>query len=99
MELTCTNGSDSVQDIYYFLPYFEYVQSVWLRAGWARSSSRQEKEIFLYSKASRLCLGPSQTPNQWVPGTLSPGVKRPGRESDNHLPLEPRSRMVEPYLH
>jgi hypothetical protein len=27
----------------------------------------------------------AQPPIQWVPGTLSPGVKRPGREAD-HLP-------------
>jgi hypothetical protein len=79
-----------------FLPYFEYVQFVWLRAGWARSS-RQGQEIFLYPTASRLRLGPSQTPNEWVPGTLSPTVKRPGHESD--LLLQPRSRMGELYLH
>jgi hypothetical protein len=27
--------------------------------------------------------GPTQLPIQWVPGTLSPEVKRPGREADN----------------
>jgi hypothetical protein len=39
----------------------------------------QEQEIFLYSTASRLALGPTQ----WA---ISPTVKRPGREAD-HSPL------------
>jgi hypothetical protein len=30
--------------------------------------------------------GPTQPPIQWVPGALSPGVKRPGREADHSLP-------------
>jgi hypothetical protein len=34
--------------------------------------------------ASRTALGPTQ-PIQWIPGALSLGVKRPGRE-DNHSP-------------
>jgi len=32
-----------------------------------------------------MALGTTQPPIQWVPGDLSLGVKRPGRESD-HLP-------------
>jgi hypothetical protein len=31
-------------------------------------------------------LGSTQPPIQWVPGALSPGVKRPGREADHTLP-------------
>jgi hypothetical protein len=36
----------------------------------------------------RLCpvLGPTQPPIQWVPATLSPGAKRPGREADHSPP-------------
>jgi hypothetical protein len=41
--------------------------------------------IFLLTTASRMALGPTQPPIQWVPGALSLGVKRPGREAD-HLP-------------
>jgi hypothetical protein len=41
--------------------------------------------IFLFSIASIPGLRPTQPPTQLVPGTLSPGVKRPGREAD-HLP-------------
>jgi hypothetical protein len=31
-------------------------------------------------------LGPTQPPIQWVPGALSPRVKRPGREADHSSP-------------
>jgi hypothetical protein len=45
--------------------------------------------IFLFT-ASRTALGSIQPPVQWVPATLSLGVKRQGRETD-HLPsLVPR---------
>jgi hypothetical protein len=37
---------------------------------------------FHFSMSSRLALGPTQLPIQWVPRALSPGVKRPGREAD-----------------
>jgi hypothetical protein len=37
---------------------------------------------FSLFKASRPALGPTQPPMQWVPGVLSPGAKRPGREAD-----------------
>jgi len=36
--------------------------------------------------ASRTALGPTQRPMQWVPGALSLGVKRPGRETDHSPP-------------
>jgi hypothetical protein len=31
-------------------------------------------------------MGPTQPPIQWVPGALSPRVKRPGRETDHSAP-------------
>jgi hypothetical protein len=34
----------------------------------------------------RIILGPTQPPIQWVPGTLSLGVKRSGREADHSPP-------------
>jgi hypothetical protein len=37
----------------------------------------------LFSTLCRPALGPNQPPIQWVAGTLSPGVKRPGREADH----------------
>jgi hypothetical protein len=49
--------------------------------------SRQGLEIFLFITAvSRLSLGPTHPPIQWVPGALSMGVKRPGREADHSSP-------------
>jgi hypothetical protein len=42
--------------------------------------------IFLFTTASRMALVPPKPPIQWVPGALSLGVKRPGREAD-HSPL------------
>jgi hypothetical protein len=39
--------------------------------------------IFLFITASRPALGPTQPAIQWVPGALSVGVKRQGREVDH----------------
>jgi hypothetical protein len=62
--------------------------------------SRRELGIFLFTTVSRTALGPTQPPIQGVPGALSLGVKRPGREA-NHSP--PSSAEVkerrELYLH
>jgi hypothetical protein len=41
--------------------------------------------FLLFATASRPTLGPTQVHIQWVPGILTLGVKRPGREVD-HLP-------------
>jgi hypothetical protein len=55
--------------------------------------SRQGLGIFLFTKASRPSLRFTQPPVQWIPGALSLGVKRLGREAD-HLPqFSARSRM------
>jgi len=48
--------------------------------------SRQENRIFLFTTASRTALWPTQPPIQWVPGFLSLGVKRRGREFDHSPP-------------
>jgi hypothetical protein len=41
---------------------------------------------FLFTTASRTALEPTQPPIQWVPESLSLGVKRPGREADHSPP-------------
>jgi hypothetical protein len=51
-----------------------------------RSSSPGRVKNVLFSKSSRPALGSTQPPIQYVPGALSPGVKRPGRESDHSPP-------------
>jgi hypothetical protein len=56
--------------------------SDWLRAG--RSSPGSVKN-YLFSTLSTPALRSTQPPIQQVPGALSPGVKRPGREA-NHSP-------------
>jgi hypothetical protein len=50
-----------------------------------RSSSPGRGKIFILSTSSRPVMGPTQPRIQWIPGALSPGVKRPGREA-NHSP-------------
>jgi hypothetical protein len=54
--------------------------------------SRRGLGIFLFTTASRTAVGPTQLPIQWVPGALSLGVKRPGREADHSPHLVPRSK-------
>jgi hypothetical protein len=49
--------------------------------------------FFLFATASRPVLGPTHSPIQWVPGALSPGVKRPGHEADHSPNLVPKLRM------
>jgi hypothetical protein len=58
-----------------------YIDS--LRTGRPRGqiSSPSRVKDFLFSTSSRPALGSSQPPIQWVPGTLSPRIKRLGREA------------------
>jgi hypothetical protein len=72
--------------------YYKYLKTV-ARSGLALDygldgrwfESRQKLGIFLFTTVSRPTLGPTQPPIQWIPGALSLGVKRPGREA-NHSP-------------
>jgi hypothetical protein len=57
--------------------------SDWLRVG---IPSPDEVKNFLFSTSSRPALGSTQPPTQCVPGALSPGVKRLGREADHPPP-------------
>jgi hypothetical protein len=54
--------------------------------------SQRRLGIFLIT-ASRMALGLTQHPIQWVPGVLSLGVKRLGVVLTTYLNLVPRSRM------
>jgi hypothetical protein len=56
--------------------------------------------IFLFDTMSRPALGPTEPPIQWVLGTLSLGVKGPGREADYSPPSSAEVKeCVELYLH
>jgi hypothetical protein len=62
--------------------------------------SRRGLGIFLFTTASRTALVPTQPPIQWVPGSLSLGLKRPGREADHSPPSSAEVKeWVELYLH
>jgi hypothetical protein len=56
-------------------------------------------EIFLFDTVSGPALGPTQPPIQWVPGSFSLGIKRPGREADHSPPSSAEDKeCVELYL-
>jgi hypothetical protein len=57
-----------------------------------RSSSPGRVKNWLFSTSSRSALGPTQPPIQRIPGAISPGVKRPGREAEHSLHVVSRSR-------
>jgi hypothetical protein len=75
--------------------------SVGIAAGYGldRDSIPGRGKIFLSSTESRLALGPTQPPIQWIPGALSRGVNGRGMKPTTHLHLLPKLRMVELYLH
>jgi hypothetical protein len=63
-----------------------------------RIRSSAQVRIFPPASVSRPALRPTQPPIQWVPGALSPGVKRgQGVTLTTHPHLLPRSRMCRSY--
>jgi hypothetical protein len=75
---------------------------IWLRAGQLgdRGSIPDRGErIFPVTSVSRPALRPTQPPVQWVPGVLSPGVKRcRGVTLTTHPHLVPGSRVSRSYI-
>jgi hypothetical protein len=62
----------------------QYSAGLW--AGWSGIRIPVGLGIFLFTTASRPALGTTQSSNQWVPGALFLGVKRPGCETDHPPP-------------
>jgi hypothetical protein len=58
----------------------------YVKSTWHLIDFRRRLGIFLFTTASRMALGPTQPPIQWVPGALSLGVKWPGCEADHSPP-------------
>jgi hypothetical protein len=65
--------------------------------GWCLFPSR--RRVFLFDTASTPALRPTRPSVQWVPGTLSPGIKRPGRETDHSPPPSAEVENVPSLLH
>jgi hypothetical protein len=55
-----------------------------------RNDNRHAKVWPETLRESGTALGPTQPPTQWVPGALSLGVKRQGREADHSPPSSTR---------
>jgi hypothetical protein len=73
--------------------------SLWcLATGWTTGQSTTDpgrgERIFALASGSRPALGPTHPPDQWVPGILSPGLKRGrGVTLTTHPHLVPGTRM------
>jgi hypothetical protein len=50
--------------------------------------------MFHFSMLSRPALGSTQTPIQWVPGAVSPGVKQSGCETDHSPPTNAKVKNM-----
>jgi hypothetical protein len=61
---------------------------------------RVQVEARIFFILSRPALGSTQPPIEWVPGALSPGLKRQGRETDHSPPANAEvKKNVELYIH
>jgi hypothetical protein len=72
--------------------------SVGIATGWMVGVRFPAGARNLYSIASIPTMGPNNPPIQWVPWSLSPGIKWPVSKADN-LNLVSMSRIVEVYFH
>jgi hypothetical protein len=76
--------SETLSCIYIIFGY-NYVLFIFVFRIWLDSSPSWVKNFF-FSMSSRSALVSTQPPIQWVPGTISPGVKWPWREADHSPP-------------
>jgi hypothetical protein len=97
--LPCWRTTNLQISIYIFSFHLSWYSN-WLQAGRSGFNSQQRLGVFLFNTMSRLALGPTQPPSQWVLETLSQGTKWLGHESD-HSPSYSANvkECVEQYLH
>jgi hypothetical protein len=86
--------------IFIFLAFFVWDQHSEVDRGIGCSIHRRYKR---FVSCPKLALGPTQSPIQSVPGSFSPGIKRPVREAD-HLSLssveaQRKWRCAAPFRH
>jgi hypothetical protein len=74
--------------------YSQYSDCLWAGRPRSRRSSPGRGKNFLFSMSSKLALGPTQPPIQWVTGTLSPEVRQPGREGDHSPPINAEVKKI-----
>jgi hypothetical protein len=100
----CSNAGLNVLTNFFYTTLFMTITSTqysdWLRAGRprGRGSSPGRGKNFLFSTLSRPALGSTQLPIHWVPGALSSGVKRPGREADHSSPASAEVKKMWIYI-
>jgi hypothetical protein len=92
------NTTYRISIAYYYEPGLLNRYSDGLRAGRPGFDSLQGKEIFSLLHCVHIGSG-AHPAYEMGTGGFFPGVKRPGRYLTTHFLLEPRSRMVELYLH
>jgi hypothetical protein len=68
------------------LSYFPSLLLILLLSPFTLTLSSILSYLFIFLPLFIPALGPTQPPMQWVPGALSLGVKRPGREADRSPP-------------
>jgi hypothetical protein len=76
-KLAVTDGNSQAQSAYRLVHGLDDGGSI---------PGRGNDRIFLFATASRPALGPTQPPIQWLPGALSLGIKRLGREAAHSPP-------------
>jgi hypothetical protein len=59
--------------------------------------SWQQLGIFLFTTMSRMAVGPTQPPIQWIPGALSLDVKWPRHDVDHSPPSSAKVKNAKHY--
>jgi hypothetical protein len=91
--LSCTDLWDS-NNTYCLYSVVSIATSYGLDNRGVGSLSPGRAKNFLFAGSSRPALRPTQPPIQWVPGALSQGVKRPGREADQSRPISAKVKKM-----